>query len=99
MFKSISKMTRPNTDVEFYQPDQDYLDWFKTEYEDKGLATRKETISSDGLSMIRETIWDSLDLFQDFRLSIRGYEYEMNIERHCLEYGLVRTILHDIDLF
>ena len=99
MFKSITKMTRPNTNVEFYHPEQEYLDWFKTEYEDKGLVTRKETISSDGLSMIRETIWDSLDLFQDFILSTRGYEYETKVERHCLEYGLVRTILHDIDLF
>jgi hypothetical protein len=95
MFRSISKITRPDTTVEFYYPDQEYLDWFKTTYEDTGLVTRKETISPDGLSLIRETNWNSLELLQNFRLSVQGYQYEINIERHCQEYKLIRSILHE----
>jgi hypothetical protein len=67
MFKIYLTKTRPSIDVEFFKPDEEYRKHFFINYIKTGkFVSSKEDVSEDGLTVVSEVVWKSIEDYVDF---------------------------------
>lgn len=88
MFTTAKRTTRPSTDVKFFNPGQEFIDYVTKNYIDAGkiLSVSRE-LTPDGLTLTSTTIWKDKETFLEYgddlycaeiSSRVKEYEYENN---------------------
>lgn len=92
-FIVTATFVRPNTSVPFFEPSAEIANHIETNYRQTGkIVSANTSVSSDGLSVTRQTVWISRPIFLEFTEDPQYGALMSARDAHLNQYGITMDI-------